>query len=327
MKIIDENLLGYYGTMFTRLYTDVANQDPNIGTVEFEGYPKELNDYIKTVYPTETVVFKNEINDKKFFEVEENNKVLMGFSGGKDSTAVVLKLKKAGYEPILFFAKGVNRAYPNEIDSAVKLAELLKCEIIIHEAKYSGKMFYGENPIKNQYILALMLDYGLSMGISKYCMGDCGADSLNEANRHFNWSDSQEMFIEFEKFVKVSFPQYEKLNLIQGERDSYEEIIAEGMQHLFPSILSCVLPYRYRRMRKEGNEKKFGIKLMENRCGSCVKCCLDYIYFYQHEVERYNEKFYDHCINKLREKTLEVYGFKGNKLTDEELFRLYGIID
>lgn len=327
MRIIDNNLLGYYGTMFTKLYVDVANQDPKVGTVKFEGYPKELNDYIKMIYPTETVLFDNETSDKKYFEVEENNKVLVGFTGGKDSTAVVLKLKKAGYKPILFFVKGVNRAYPNEIDSAVKLSKLLDCEIIVHEAKYVGKIFYSENPIKNQYILSLMLDYGLAMGISKYCLGTHTNDSIEKANRNFDWSDTKEVLEEFKKFVKVSFPQYKFLNFLRGERDSYEEIILGNMQHLFPEILSCVLPYRYRKMIRENNEKKFNIKLMPNRCGSCYKCCMDYIYFYKHNVEQYNDDFYKHCVKKLKEKTLEVHGFKGNKLTDEEIFKLYGIID
>ena len=328
MQIVDNHELGYFGKLFTKLYEDISNQDPKVGTVCFKDYPHEIKPFIEKVYPTESIVFDGNTEEIKKFKVEENKKVLMGFSGGKDSTAVVLKLKKQGYEPILFFVKGVNRAYPNEIDSAKVLAEKLDCPIIIYEASYKGKMYYGENPIKNQYILALLLDYGLQNDISMYCMGDCGKDSLQEANRHYNWSDSQEMFIAFEKFVKSRFPQYKKLSIISGERDSYEEIILNGHEKLFPDILSCVLPYRYRRMRKEGNEKKFGITLMKNRCGSCVKCCLDYVYFYRHGVVTpKDEKFYEHCINKLREKTLEVYGFKGNKLTEKELLVLYGVED
>ena len=58
-------------------------------------------------------------------------------------------------------------------------------------------------------------------------------------------------------------------------------------------------PHRDREYWKKQNEQKYNITLPENRCGTCWKCALEYIYYVDHNVWQYNEAFYKHCLEML----------------------------
>ena len=71
-----------------------------------------------------------------------------------------------------------------------------------------------------------------------------------------------------------------------------------------PNVLkytqSCIGAYRYREYLRTNNIKKFGIELTEHRCGSCWKCCLEYCIFCDYDIYEYNEQYYKHCLQILR---------------------------
>ena len=67
-------------------------------------------------------------------------------------------------------------------------------------------------------------------------------------------------------------------------------------------VQGCVLPYRFRNKTKEINEQKYNVKLLPNRCGSCWKCCVEYIFLADKGVVEYNAQFYKHCLDILSDK-------------------------
>ena len=76
-------------------------------------------------------------------------------------------------------------------------------------------------------------------------------------------------------------------------------------KELWNEFQSCITPYRYRQHLKEHNEEKYNIKLFNNRCGSCWKCCMEYIVWCDLELVDYNKEFYQHCLEILSSKISE----------------------
>ena len=99
---------------------------------------------------------------------EENNKLLLLFSGGKDSTAAAIRFKELGYDVILYFLQGINPAYMDEIDRAKAVAEKLELPLVIEYMKVSGSGDFLENPTKNQLILSFAINYGIEHNIYRY---------------------------------------------------------------------------------------------------------------------------------------------------------------
>ena len=88
--------------------------------------------------------------------------------------------------------------------------------------------------------------------------------------------------------------------------ESMKDTLNILMQHkkLAVHCQSCIGPYRYRDYLHDKNCKKYGIDLPEKHCGSCWKCCLEYIVYTDNDIYDYNEDFYKHCMEVLR-KTLK----------------------
>lgn len=333
---INEQHVGYFTELWKRIYEQFSTK-PFPKTLI--NYPPALRNYFDCVYYphpeyldvvnsgeyylVETGVKGQALIEDPHFTVKETNKALVGFSGGKDSVATILKLREQGFDVIGMHIVGLNKMYPNEIEATRKMAEKINVPLVEVEVKQTGKSDFPDNPVKNQLITAIMIDYGIKHNIAVYAMGTHWADKLATSNIYTDWSDPQETLQAFEAFVQSRFPQFRYVTALKNYTDAYKTIIEAGHGELIYDIISCVLPLRYREHRRKANMEKFDMTIPANRCGSCQKCVTEYMNLMALDFVKRNERFIEHCIKKWQEKNDEVYGIK-RKITDmNELFPLW----
>lgn len=302
---------GLLDGQFTKIFKDLYIKTSCKPLPKELTYPLDLKPYLDMLYKYtnngEYVLngMKTKLKHYNNFN-EHDERVLCAFSGGKDSVADVLLLKSLGYKPILFFVKGVNRSYPQELETSKILAEYLGMELIVYSTKISGKCDFVENPTKNQFILALMVDYGVKLGISNYSFGAFIEDEIEIMSSDYMLSDAKEMFDTIEGFYSHYINGFQLLNFLHNEAESYY-IICNYDKKILDYTYSCMTPLRYKQNLIKNNERKYGIKLITNRCGSCHKCAIEAIVLSKMGVIEYSDQFLKHCeevLEKIDEKQI-----------------------
>lgn len=119
--------------------------------------------------------------------------ILLGFSGGLDSVYNALKLRDEGYEVLLFHINNLNKAYPKEDEFAQRFAEHQNFKYITLDAHHLHKEYYIDNPLKNQLILASMIDYGIQHSINIYALGADNNTHIEDACIGMTITDSIEV--------------------------------------------------------------------------------------------------------------------------------------
>lgn len=225
--------------------------------------------------------------------------VIVCFSGGKDSTAAAIQMRNSGYNVYLYFVQGINKSYPNEVEQAKKIASYLNMPLTIEKVMLKGTTTFHDNPVKNQLIASMALDYGVTNNIgTTICFGDFTSDNVENSSFLEAWSDTQEMWREHKKFVRSYIPSYDIIIPFKNYIETIDIISKE--RKLLDMVQGCVLPNRFRGMTKKLNENKYSIELLPNRCGSCWKCCVEYIHLADMEIVEYNRDFYKHCLDFLK---------------------------
>lgn len=316
---IKNNKDGLFTNVFKKLYEDVdeITIEQLDSSFTWNGYPNELVDFLTNfngkINNNYSYVNMYNIN-KKIKLIRNNNKVMVGFSGGKDSLAVVLKLIKMGYIPVLYHLKKINRNYYGEVESVVDIANKLNLELIIDDMTISGKTTHLENPTKNLLILSRMIDDGIKMNINKFTLGESKDVNLKGSTFSTNWSDSFEIISMYNKFISKIFPSYNFMYLLNEGKDSYDIILNQDKKDMILDVQSCMLPDRYRKNVRIANEKKYNTQQLGRRCGSCYKCALDYFYMAHYKYYIFeNKDFYKHLLNILVEKSEMVWNIKLTK--------------
>lgn len=231
-------------------------------------------------------------------------RVVLAYTGGKDSTASAVRLQEAGYDVTLLFIKNLNKSYPQEGKGAKALAKEIGLPLVEVAANITGKNAHPDNPVKNQTILALLADYAVAHGIGSVSMG---VVPVADANYEYDWSDGAEQMAEYTKYLSQ---RVRGLEYVYAGGEIEADNIAVLYQHpaadrIFPLLTSCVGTHRFRNNLRRTNEKKYGIKLSENECGSCYKCAYSYITRAALGME-YNRAYLGKCFDIIKEKG-EIY--------------------
>lgn len=224
------------------------------------------------------------------------NTVMVAFSGGKDSVAVVMKLREMGLEPCLFFVNGINRSYTSEIDYARHNAEKLGCKLYEYSLHIDGKSDYIENPTKNHLILALMVDKGLSLGIRNFSLGTVYTDGIDTTSKEYMLSDSIEPLRWLEEYYSQYVEDFKLHIVLKNETESYC-IIARNDIDFLDTTFSCMTPARYKHNLVSHNTEKYEVNMLAGRCGSCYKCAQEAIVLNALGITSYNDRFINHCKN------------------------------
>lgn len=263
-----------------------------------------FNDNINLLYQFHQQPLPNIIN-YKFINIiiNENNfndeGIIIGASGGLDSCYAALKAKDEGKKVILIHFQGLNKNFPKETEQIINFAKTNSMSLYIINVKNKGKNFFPDNPFKNQLILSALAEIGYKLSINNIMLGATGTFNIEKSKIGFNVTDTIENYNSFLNGLKLYYPL---INIIYLNKDITKytmlKYIVDNHIESLQYICSCINPNRFVTMLHNNNEKKYNIKLLKYRCGSCFKCAMEYILLY--EIGYYNDiDFLLHCYDIL----------------------------
>ena len=265
---------------------------------------------------------------------DSGNNLILSFSGGRDSVASALKYKEMGYNVYLYHLKHINPAVSDEWVHAEKLAELLGLPIFVDTVKLSGHHVWMEHPMKNMMIANGALSYGIREGIgTRLAFGNYTTSLLPYNSFDRCAGDCVDMWERYSKIIQRIIPDFEIYNTLENLGETLD-IITKRMD-LLENALSCMCRHSLRPYRHSWVKSKYGIDLLENRCGSCFKCCVEYIYLADHDLIEFSEDYYKYCLNQLFKvsRAEDLYLYSIENLWVHYLFypieqsKLYGTFD
>lgn len=292
-----------------RLYkiTSEKQQDtlvPALFDVSFKELVELFNEYGETNYQLN---FKK----KKYKKIPLNNydpkNMIVCFSGGKDSLAAVMHYQKLGYNVYLYHITGLNKIYYDEHKAAKKLADKLNLPLYLEDVTYTGFHEWFEHPMKNMLMMNLAVQFGIREGIGvKVATGNFYTSSLYLDAFDVCGGDCIEMWKVYEKIIRRVIPKFHVYISSKNFQSTINSLLHQP--ELIPDVISCMTPNRFRGQLRKKNQAKYGFPVMENRCGSCWKCCIEYIILADHELATYDKAYYEHCLDILRNTTKKESG-------------------
>lgn len=236
----------------------------------------------------------------------DGNKVVVCFSGGKDSVATALRCRETGYGVELYHVHGINHSYPDEIDRARDIADYLRMPLHVETVRLSGKPVYFENPLKNQTICAMALDWSERNGHGRrIAFGDFRNDHRERAIFGTNWTDTVEMWDAYTQYAWHDYDGFEALILFDNYFQTMD-VVAQD-RTLLGMVQGCIAPSRYREYWRGKNVAKYGEGvILPHRCGSCWKCCREYVHLADDGVLPMDGQYYRKCQKVLRKKRDEI---------------------
>lgn len=251
---------------------------------EIHGMDPSFGPYLEALYTAQGRTAPSYVLPQNFLfrTALRNNpsQCLVAFSGGKDCAATALELQRQGISPTLFYVKGLNsKSFPSEAVYAARVAGVLDLPFVQVQVQQEGFAEYPDNPVKNQFILALMVEWGIRHGFNQFAQGNLGRERLAETNLEFTNSDAAEMY---ETAAQVfDFATRGTFRYLGGVMD-YESrsfaTINETCPAVLGAMLSCITPYRHRPRLRDRNQAKFGVTLRAEVCGTCYKCASEYLH-------------------------------------------------
>lgn len=305
---------------FTRLFKSIYEQTSVKPLPKNIYAPFNLRPFLDTLYGAFNLqyILNTKIDDIPVYSFPSNNDVMVAYSGGKDSVACVLKLRDEGLNPHLFFMNGINKSYTQELETAKNTAEKLGCDITVYDVTITGKKEYVEHPIKDQFILAVMVDEGIKRQIYRYAFGTGKEDYVSIVSNDYQLSDAIEMFTSVEKFYANYIDNFQILIPLEHETESVCRIVSDKQySDLIFTSYSCMTPLRYRENIIKSNQRKYNITLLPNNCGSCDKCCLINIILQKIGYVDYPYAFIKHCwevLESMEERQLQSIRDKENSM-------------
>lgn len=297
----------------------------------WQGLPETVRPMLDVVYKVHGGEY--EIQDPVPVERVGNGatgkRLVVGFSGGKDSLAALLEARAQGYDVTAFHVAGINRGAPDERQYAARMARRCGLPMVVRTVKLAGKLEYPENYVKNQFIVAAMVQWGAPQGIANYSLGNALSRTVATCHPRYTLTDTVELLKAMQPFFEASYPAYRYHWFLDNGTDSYR-ILVKYAPNSIPFVKGCLaLPWQ-KKIWREANERKYGLRLLPNRCGSCGKCCLEYVILYDMGYldaaqGRGNAGFRKHCIDYLRRVAPRETPHAKNpdKLTDEQIVGLY----
>ena len=314
---------GYFTRTMAQVYTGCSRY---VLPRRWAGLPDTVRPMLDVVYKVHGGEY--EIQDPTPVERVGNGatgkRLVVGFSGGKDSLAALLEARAQGYDVTAFHVAGINRGAPDERQYAARMARRCGLPMVVRTVKLAGKLEYPENYVKNQFIVAAMVQWGAPQGIANYSLGDVSTDTLLTCQPRYNLTDAVELLKAMQPFFEASYPAFRYHWFLRHVTDSYR-ILVQHSPTSIPFVKGCfALPWQ-KKVWREANERKYGVRLLPNRCGSCWKCCAEFVILEDMAFQEGNAGFRQHCIDYLRSVAPreKPHAKNPDKLTDEQIVGLY----
>lgn len=243
--------------------------------------------------------------------------IIVCFSGGKDSTATALYYLENGYSVTLYHLHGINKMYKDEYISVQKVADQLSIPLIIEDIKIVGwvKPLYFEHPMKNYIIANRAIQWALRNNIySQIAFGNFSTSSLEDEEFGVCGGDCFEMWDIYNNIIQQIIPGFKVETPLDNMQDTLNTLFLRP--ELLDNIQSCIIPYNYKVRLQRENSSKYDYKIPANRCGSCWKCAVEYITFCDNNIFEYDEKYYKHCLQVLKNTIKKEKGIELKQLED-----------
>lgn len=260
-------------------------------------------------------------------KTRKNKKVMLALSGGLDSAYLLYKLIEKRYSVICVHVNGLNKSCATEEKlQAERIAKKAGAEFICVGFKAPSQK-YPDNPFKNQLILSIMLDIGVKEGVTRYAIGSDWETPLANAAVGYTITDSKEVNEGFWNGIKAHFP-YAELLMVDGSEKKLQRISYLYEKNVLEDISSCIAAHRFRAHLRDININKYGVRLMRGRCGSCYKCCMEYLLLVDLGLTKADAAYKEHCWDILAESSVSHRPELFNKSLSEkkrmENLRSYG---
>lgn len=251
----------------------------------------------------------------------DDNKVMIAYSSGMDSTSHALYWRAQGKDVILFHVKSLNHSYPDEARYALAFSKAYNIPIVVIEPKWVKQTAYVDNPVKNQTILAYMVDYGRSIGCIHYGMGNYATDKLMAQIQGYWTTDSIELYKTFNRYICGLLPGYTYHNMPYDKYGAFEFIVKND-PGAWVYVNSCLRPYRFKDYTHEQTVKKYNVPLIPHHCGVCYKCALEYLMLADLGYYPIDVTYARKCINTIREQDGSTFTMGVRKqMSDAEALR------
>ena len=230
----------------------------------------------------------------------KNKNLILAFSGGKDSIAAAILYREMGYNVFLYHLKHINASLSDEYICAQKCADLLRMPLFIDDVKFTGKHIWTEHPMKNMLIANGALSYGIRENIgTTIAFGNYTTSLLADNVFDRCAGDCMDMWECYNVIVQRFVKDFKVLSVLESMTHTLDIISKPEWRELFDNSISCLCRHSLRPYRHKWVADKFGIFLPTYRCGSCYKCCVEYVYMADHDLTEYNEDYYKYCLNQL----------------------------
>jgi len=299
------------------LYADISsdNSELRLLPLTFDNSFVDLYDILKENVPwCPNYVFQN--TDTVRIEVpEESANMVVCISGGKDSVALTQYYINKGYNVYLYHMHGINKVYPDEVEAVKRVAEYFKLPLYIENVILSGKQDFIEHPMKNYIISNGAIHYAIRehLGVN-IAFGNFNESYLVYNDFNVCAGDCMDMWYAYEKIIRRYLPQFTMSIPFKTNQDTID--IMSNEPKLLELCVSCMSPYRFREHWKKRTENKYGVKLMQNRCGCCWKCASEYITYSDLGILEFNLNYYIHCLEILYHNKVKESGIKDWSIQD-----------
>lgn len=235
----------------------------------------------------------------------DKNKVILALSGGKDSAASLLRLLDEGKDVVAYYCKKINLSYLDEEGAAENIAKMCNVPLLKDEISRSGKSDFFENPVKNMFLLARMIEWSLDNNCSVIQLGEYWDLGSDRVNIQYDMSDSIDFILEFEKAINSHFPQIKFNFMFEHQAAAMSYLITKHLDVL-PKTISCIMPRRFLNFRLKsvlqsfpGLQANVGVTsdgVMEKRCMMCWKCCMEWLYLVMFGKLPYNKDYMEQKV-------------------------------
>lgn len=281
-----------------RLYAYLSDK-PNTALF-YPTYDESFRSLIETfeAYTYNTWKVKYEKREYTKIEPISHNNLILTFSGGKDSITSALRYKEYGYNVYLYHMKHINPSFSDEWKCAKESADILGLPIFFDDIQFSGHHMYMEHPMKNMIIANGALSYGIREGIgTDIAFGNYLSSYLVDNVFERCAGDCVDMWETYETIIQQVIPEFQIQMNVNNMGDTLEELA--DRPDLLNASLSCLCRHSLRDYRRQWVKDKFGVELFQKRCGSCYKCCVEYIYMADHGKLLINKPYYKYCLGQL----------------------------
>ena len=238
----------------------------------------------------------------------DSKDVILGFSSGLDSVYQAILLKEQGYDVHLLFAKGINTYENGQAWKYAKpIADKIGVDLISVDVKKNlskdllknpFRQQWPENPIKNEFIMSVMLDICLERGWRHISLGDDFDLTLDKSVPGVNTTDAKEVTMSFLSGIEKYVAGFDFISIPKGHDKGVrlQKLIDYGLEDLY---YSCVQAGCRNKYFKSMTEKKFNVKLFGNNCGKCRKCCMHNLILHYTNKKIIPDDYVSYCWEKM----------------------------